>query len=226
MALLTCNGLSVLEATIRMPKIGAWDADVVIDTADASQFLAGQRVTLTTDDGEFSLVGTVRLSRTGVWIDSTRCRVVGGAGGLSQMVPARYYQYGTLKIPLGDILSAAGESLSSTADAGVLATSLQSWTTVAQRAGMEIAALAQAAGPAVSWRVLSDGTIWLGPESWPAAPDSFEYTLIDQHPNENRAEIGADTLALVPGMSLGGQNISHLVHTVEPERVRTSVFYE
>lgn len=209
-----------------MPKIGAWTADVVVDTADTTEFPSGTKVTLATVDGTFSLSGTVRPARVGVWLDSARCRIVGGAGGLTTVVPAKYYQFGTLKIPLGDVLSAAGESLSSATDGSVQATSLQSWTTVAQRAGLAISALAQAAGDDVSWRVLSDGTVWLGRETWSAAPSSYQYTLIDQHPNENRAELGSDTLALLPGMSLGGQNISHLVHTVEPERVRTVAFYE
>jgi hypothetical protein len=73
---LSLNGAAVQHGTLRLPRIGAWTAEVVVDVATAPS----GAVTLATGDGRYSLRGTV--VRSGVDGERAHVRIVGGAGGL------------------------------------------------------------------------------------------------------------------------------------------------
>lgn len=212
MALVTCAG-SVLRARIHLPLHGAWLADLVLDTATMP---TGQQTIAA--DGGLSLVGTVVDG--GVFLDAAHVRMVGGAGGLAKIVPAAAYRSAQLRDPLGAITQASGESLSSTVSQSVLSTSLAVWTLTSQRAARCLDELAQAAG--VGWRILSDGTLWLGAESWSSASLPDGAAILEQHPTERRFAIGTTTPALLPGVNLDGVgNVVAVDHWIEPAKVRT-----
>jgi len=74
------------------------------------------------------------------------------------------------------------------------------------------------------WRVLPDGEIWIGQESWPEV--SPERDLISEDPRGEFAEFGTDSPTLLPGTVLDGKRVSVVEHRIEPESVRTLVWYE
>lgn len=198
-----------------MPLAGAWVARIVVD-ADAA--LSGA-VTIAIDGGT-TLKGFAR--RSGDAFGRAEVLVVGGAGGLAAELGGRYYSGAPVQTILGDIVREAGEALSSTADAGALGTYLPAWTRTTARAGRQIAELL---GPLdVSWRILDDGTIWIGLDTWPAA--SLDYDLVEKAPGADRWVIAEETLGLRPGVTLDGRRVSYVAHSVTPEAIRTEIYFD
>jgi hypothetical protein len=229
--LLNINGYAIIRGSIRLPRVGVWNADIVVNTADS---ITGP-VVLETADGAFSLHGTAY--RQGIFQQTLSMRVIGGAGGLStppggigSALTPKFYQGATVRLVLGDILAACGEQLSTTSDTAVLATVLRRWVVMG---GPGKEALARLLEPLnVSWRVLPDGSVWVGTEKWPAAP-STQFDLIERHYGEGRVVIGSEQPFLMPGTLLtisssstqGTQYVSYVVHSISPEKIRSEAFF-
>lgn len=223
MALMTCAGADVgadvLRARIHVPERGTWWAPLALDTATAPS----GSVTLAAAGG-LSLKGFVAVA--GVFCDVAELQLVGGAGGLGKLVSPASYQNALLRDPLGAILKDAGESLSATTSANVLAVELRGWTVVAQDAAAAIDALCAAAskvlGNSITWRVLSDGTIWLGEESWPSQQLPRGADVLEVFPGEGRHVIGVETPALLPGVNVAGiGKVLAVDHWLTHDEVRT-----
>lgn len=222
MALVTANGAGVVSAVITMPRVGAWHAELVVDS-DAGVVGA---CTLAIDGG-LTLNGTAK--RAGVWQDTTFVRLVGGAGGLGKTARPQHYRSVSIRTVLQDLARASGELIAATADAAVLATQLVYWTTVAQPVSDVLGRLM--ADPRVAgaaWRILPDGTLWVGRESWPDArlADVIDYQRIAEAPHEGKAELGFEAPRLLPGQALGARRVSAVEHTVRDGSVRTLAWFE
>jgi len=223
MALVTCAGADVLRMRVHMPQRRSWWGWLDLDTATAPT----GKVTIAAAGG-LSLVGTI-LQPSGVFLDSARVRVVGGAGGLEQVISPGAYENAQLRDPLNAILSAVGESLSSTVSASILSVLLSHWTLSAIPAAQAIDELSWAAadalGQSIIWRVLSDGTVWLGAETWPSQTMPAGADVLEQAPAEGRFVIGATTPFIVPGVNL--QDVGNVIavdHWVRHDRVRADVW--
>lgn len=237
-ALLTITGAgtppaNVIRATIFLPRVGVWHADL---TVDASTALTGT-VTIATADGSFSLTGTVQ--RDGVFQQTLSMRIVGGAGGLADFtktVPPKAFQNVALQLPLTYVLASVGESLAPAgvapgqSDPGVLATFLRFWCVTK---GTATQALQRLLDPiATSWRVLPNGQVWVGTDTFPSAPN-VQFDVLERHFSEGRIVIGCEEPFLLPGTSLtlsasatqGVQPVSYVVHEVHAESVRTEAWF-
>lgn len=208
------NDRPCLRAQVRLPRAGVWIADLVVDGAGAIEGRAVLQL------GELELVGTA--SRTGIARDTATLRVLGGAGGLAREVPAKFYRRAPVKALLGDILAAAGEQLADTVSAALLSRQLFAYVQTKQKAADALRALADRLG--VTWRVLPNGRIWLGEESWAESTASLE--LISENPGAGVAEFGTDTPTLLPGVKVGGRKVSQVEHVLEPTSIRTKVWFE
>ena len=222
MALVTLSSPStsagVISGRIRIPRVGAWYADLVVDHG-ASEDLAGA-VELAIGNDQVRK-GTAH--RLGDRLGRTHVRVVAGAGGLQTPCKPKAYGNVPLRLPLNDVLSGAGEQLSSTADARVLAHQLPAWSTLAQASGEVVAELAAAIG--ATWRMLVDGTLWVGVETWPSS-EITDYSLVDSEPEFGRVKIASDEPTLLPGTSLDLGNVSYVEHHIGADRVRTLAWVE
>lgn len=223
MALISCAGADVMRMRLHMPQRRAWWAWLDLDTATA----ASGQVTIAADGG-LSWTGTVKQP-SGVFLDSARVRVVGGGGGLETLTSPAAYESAQLGDPLRAILSAAGEMLSSTVSASVTSVLLSSWTitaTYVSHALDELCFAASAAlGQTIIWRVLTDGTVWLGAESWPdlSMPDGAD--VLEQAPEEGRYVIGATTPFLYPGVNLDGVgHVAGVDHWISHSMVRADAW--
>lgn len=193
----------VIGGTIHRPLIGVWTADLVIDQPDGSGFPGGAKVTIKSQDG-YALTGVVAQGRTGDFLDAVHVRVVGGAGGMPTVVTARsYVQPGAF---VSDVLNGlcgdSGETLSDTIDESLLSQNLAAWSVKAEPTSYALTTLIGWVSPSLSWRVLSDGTLWVGNETWPSA--AVTYDLLSQDPKDAAYELGLQSPALEPGTTVDG----------------------
>lgn len=220
MSAVTLGGRAVTLATITLPARGVWCADVEVDTTDE---ITG-RAELVVDGGP-TWSGTVVSGGVshGLW----RGRIVGGAGGLRGTLPALAYRNATLADVLRDVLAESGEVLSpASAD---LSYAVALWQRSRGTASAAVAEIAAAAGYA--WRVLADGAVWLGVETWPDAGE-LEVTLLDRDTRGGLYMLSGDTLSLVPGVRLQVRDelgdvfidVGDVRHVIEPERFTTTVW--
>ena len=234
MAALTINGYAVINGEIRMPRVGVWSADLKVDTLALVGI--GGSVTIVSNDGVFSLVGVAY--REGLYTASLTMRVIGGAGGLGpapggvgQNLPPKFYQGVTVGYVLTDTLTACGERLSATSDQAVLSTNLKKWTRLGGPGKRAIARLLD--NIATSFRVLPDGSFWVGTDTYPPAVPT-QYDLVERHYGEGRVVIGCTQPFVMPGTLLTlvrsgvttTENVSNVVHTIKSNSVRSEVFFE
>jgi hypothetical protein len=223
-AFCSLNGLSAMEATVTLPRIGVWHADLSMDA------YAPQSGKATITLGTQTLIGS--FARNGVdTARRLRARVVGGAGGLATVLQPRSYGAVPLKIPLSDALRDAGETLSPSADTSLLTTQLSAWSRMQASASAVIASLLQVIPNAV-WRVLLDGTVWFGFESWPTTTLSDVFPM-QSEPEKGRVTIASVVPALLPGtafqFSVPGQGVqsvraSMVHHLVRATGLRTVIY--
>lgn len=214
----TVAGTAALSGAIHLPRIGAWAADVRLDTAA----VPSGRVDLVLAGGALRLVGTVLAPGTGAVRESAQVRLVGGAGGLRRTVGAAGYHNVPLSVPLRALISDAGEVLAQETDAGALGVFLQRWARMAGTAARSLEALASRAGQ--SWRVLPSGAVWLGPERWRAAAGTYE--VLEEMPQQRAVWLASDAPSVLPGQVLFGRPVGHVAHHFGPDEMRTAVTFE
>ena len=207
----TLNGITVLETSLHMPRIGVLWADIVLD-------------------GDVSLVGTATLSYAG-WAEplvgtvadggeSKHGRIplrMAGGGRLGEELPAKSYQGAPIRLPIRDVIEEAGEELSDTATGG-LDLVLTHWIRTQRPAAQCLGMLARTAG--FAWRFLPDGTFWFGDETWPASTVTYE--VMEQFPEQDAVFVATDGLIL-PGTTLQGRHVERVA--AFPHASRAKVWF-
>src|SRR5690606_41336452 len=197
----TANNRPLLSATITMPRVGAWHADVEVDGTKA---LDGP-VRLVVSGQEF-IGHTVRSNPLA---GRVRARIVGGGGQLSREVePRNYANSVSVRTVLADILG-DGERLSPQSDPGVLAITLAKWHRLSGAASHATVALLEGVG--ATWRVLNDGTVWIGRETWPEV--SPRPALLTEDWSGGIVNLGRAAPHHRPGTTLRGPRTGQAVHT-------------
>lgn len=216
MGFATVNDLDILAGTVCLPRAGVWHADLEADASDATALVGAVTVVI----GSLTLKGTA--FRSGAFVERAAVRVVGGAAGFAKSLAPKGYRAPTVQIVAKDILGDAGEALSSTVDAALVATQLPAWVRMAARASEQFGRLVDHLG--VGWRVLADGTVWFGAETWPTA--TLDDTgLLREWPEQARAEYAVDDFSLLPATTLGGRQVDYVEHAIVPDELRTRVWY-
>jgi hypothetical protein len=227
MALVTINDVGIISGTILRPLVGVWTADLVIDQSDASSFTAGTKVTIKSENG-YSLSGTVAENRSGAFLDAVYVRVLGGAGGMGKASSARsYVQPGAfVRDVLNGLCADSGETLSSTVDASFLGTNLTAWSVIGGNLVMRnLRALLDIVAPSLSWRILSDGTLWIGAESWTQVTTDFQ--VMHQDPSDGSFHLGIESPFVVPGTSLPDVgNVGMVQDDIESGSLRSRVWVD
>ncbi len=242
----TVDGNFGLRGRLAFPRTGAWYADLRVAfndseaqsttgadaTAIGDSFMktVAKQSTIDIDDGRLILVGAPEPG--GLWQEVNHVRLVGGAGGLRKTAAAKHYTTATVRVVLGDLLAGAGEKLSPTSDAVVLGTTIVTWTTVAIATGRLITQLLRTAAPAANWRVLPDGTVWVGVEKWPDSGlvEGDDYQVLTQDPARLYAKLGIEVPLLLPGTTLGegteARRVSYVEHVLDDPETRSEVWFE
>ena len=149
---------------------------------------------------------------------------MGGGGGLAGIAVAKSFQNISAKVVLQDALGAANEQLSSVADNPTVSTQLPGWTRLAAPYFEDLQAMAAYLG--VPWRVLNDGTVWLGPETWPTSKVSG-YTVKVWKPEELFAVMSSPTdCSIWPGTIWEGMNVDNIEHHFAADKLLTRVVFQ
>ena len=209
------NGKSILGGIVDMPAAGAWVARLRVDASE--ELPAGARA-ITVDVGGQTLIGTI--ARQGEYAGSLEVRIVAGSGGigsgtLGKTVAAKAYKQVPARIVAADILTAAGETLSATVSAAVLAQSLPFWHRHGGTAASAWGRLMRALG--VSWRVLADGSVWFGVETWPTA--SLAADELERVEGRGFVVYSPDA-PILPATTVAGRRLGAVVYTFTDASVR------
>lgn len=212
------NSLPILHGTVTLPRQGVWHAELVLEAATPPTGTAVLRV-----GASLSLRGTVVGS--GIFAGQVRARVVGGAGGLGTELPPRWYEGAPRELPLRDLAEEAGERLSSSCDPALLGEVLTpGWTRLRGTAAAALARLLEGTG--ASWRLLPDGSLWAGPETWPTAQGMADLVVLEEDRARGRLVLATEAPQLLPGQTLRGDRVSDVEITIEPEQLRVEALLE
>lgn len=100
---ITLNGLTVIEAKIRIPWRGVWHADLTLDVLDTSvvgALIAAPAAPLVLVIGGSVLSCVIDPEASGTFVSRAMVRVVGGRNGWAKTVPAQHFYD-----PTGGLLS-------------------------------------------------------------------------------------------------------------------------
>ncbi len=220
MAFATINGKDVLSALLSVPRAGTWRLDATVDAETAEGLTTDLALLL--DEGKSTWRG--RAFRSADAFGRIELRAVGGAGGLAKVLEGQSYRQVSARVVVTDLLELAGETLDPTADAAMLDTVLPWWTRDAGPCSTQLAAVAATLG--ATWRVLQNGRVWLGAETWPTSP-AFEHDLMRKVPADGRLELGAvEGYRLLPGTTFQDQRVGRVEHRLSPEALRTTVWLD
>ena len=222
MAYLEVNGFPCVRGQVVMPLSGAWVADVVAETEGRQGSFPAPGASVTLTIGQQNLAGTVRRGNSP--FGTTWARVIAGAAGLPSDLPAKSYSNPTVKQVLSDILKACGETLSQTSDQSLLNTSMPFWMRLAQPGWQCLANLIASANPAGTWRVLPDGTVWVGTDSWPQT-GMGDFELLEYWPQELKSEFYSDNPSLLTGQLWLGGKVTSVEHFVEPGKIKATALF-
>jgi hypothetical protein len=194
----------VSTGRLSLPRTGAWTADLLAMTDGP---LTGSAI-LTASGVQMP----AHIQRAEIVAGKLSMRLVGGAGGLGNLAEKKHYKGVTILHVLRDLLETAGETRAESTETAVLNTPLQAWTSLEVPIGALLQCLAETAGPDVTWRVLFDGTVWMGNETWPMCP--ADVRVIDADGANASQVLGTDSLGIWPGTTIAGRRVDQVVHEI------------
>ena len=183
------DGETVTEATLHVPNVGPWWAEVTFELAPALE--GGAAVVLSL--GELELRGTVDPNDNGVFGEQRKSRIIGGGGAWGTLLAAQHYHNdaGVRALAVAqDAARLAGESLGTFAPAADTV-----GLDYVRQAGTASRVLEDVVG-AVPWFVDYDGLTQVGARPT-AAVDVEAYQVLDADPRENLVTVAVDDLRTV-----------------------------
>lgn len=224
MADVTINGQGVVRARLLLKRRGNWTCYLDEIAGDSVPSGVVTMSWLGTNCSGYAL-------RSGTADTSIRAYVVGGAGNGGRALPAKMYDYQLpVSMVLRDILQDAGEQQSATIAPELLTSTIQRYVRRAGNLGQQLDQLADKLG--VTWRVLLDGTVWLGIDTWQPAT-SFPHVLSeDWAPASGCVPLLPETLGVLPGQLYTGPTngpavnayCGEIVYTIEPDASAATIY--
>lgn len=218
----TLNGLDTTRGDIKLPYAGAWTSEIEMNADEAPTgsvviLLMGRefRGTVVADPNDSA---SVLSGESGGWY---RCRTVGGAGGLDKTIqPVEWSGGATVAAILTQILGAGGEVQSGSIVPALLSKVLPQWSITRNSVGGALSALCETLG--IIWRVLDDGTVWIGtPTPTPITPP--EYILTEIHPETGVSELDLNSADFSPDHVFDGLTVRQVVYSWDGSEMRALV---
>lgn len=220
--LATVNGIEVIDGRITMPVRGVWTMNARVKS---DQVLSGV-VSIVAPDMKL----TGKIVRSGVYRGTTSLFAVAGANGLGQEIkPTGFYQ-SPVSVVLADIARLTGEKFSTTSDPNYTTLTVKQWNRRSDVAGVLLSNLVDylsslTDADAVNWRILDDGTIWIGVDKWTASTFQGQEISAPTDPAYLRRTIGSDSAGWRPGTTFNGNKIVMVEHIFTSSNYRTILEY-
>lgn len=193
-----------------MPQRGAWTADITVAT-DGD---IGPDIVIDEAFHGFAY-------RSTVYGASTSLRVVGGAGGLRNVIAAKGYQIAPAIQVAQDIASDCGEAL---APSAALSGLLTHWARPKGPAERALTQLADYLG--VLWRITPSGEILFTEDLF--LPVDTEGLPLNYVGSDGFIELGVDEIdhALLPGITFDDRKVYGVSHGFGAAGLRTTLFFD
>lgn len=215
MGVVRVNEVSVTRGSVAFGLQGTWCARLWLQGTNPDD-VAGD-VELAIGEETFSGTSTAATDAG----NEVSVEIVGGAGGLlKECEPQHYVAPATVRSVVTDALEVGGEQLSPTADSAVLDSVLPMWTRVRESVADVLKGLLEPLG--ASWRVLADGSVWIGKETW---PEAAEVLVESETPTLSSFRVAIETAAVLPGVTLQGKQISSVAYEITPKSIRADAIY-
>jgi hypothetical protein len=186
----------------------------------AEDFAITDPVSLQLSDN-VTLTGAVH--RAGIYSGRWSARIVGGTGGLSEILDPQSYRVAPLQLVLDDLMTATGETLSSDS-VSLLDHFVAHWHRIQGPASHTLHALSDETGH--TWRIDRDGTVWLGTDTWPEL-SGFEYDLTCHEQRRGVYTIAPRSEPLAtPAITFDGQQITTVVTKLGDGSLRQDLHYD
>ncbi len=217
---------SVRAGELSLDVRGNWIA--VLELAAAKSAPAGEVEIVVVRElgGPDTFRGFVRRGGLEEGTGVARVVVVGGKGELgARELPPRDHVAGVSSVTAGlvarGIADAAGEVLAPGVEAALDELDLDRWTR-ARGTGVEaIEHLAHVLD--LSWRVLADGSIWIGAETWPAGDLAVE--RLDEVHDDGAIDARPDGAQLRPGTVIAGRRVRRVTYRITESALRAELLY-
>jgi hypothetical protein len=215
MSQFTLAGRRVLSGQLLRPSVGVWSADLVVEGPDP---LPTSKVVLSSETGTTFQAFAAKAEPD----DGTlRVRLEGGGGGLARKAKAQSFRDVPLSTILSDTLRAVGESLSGASDAGIVGPKVSTYQRLERTAA---ATLREWAGlKKVVWRVLPDGTTWIGAGTRTAFKG--EARVLKRDGTKRCLIIALEDLTLGPEHTVDSLSVGCVIYTIRPDSLRAEALY-
>lgn len=216
--------LAVSTGLLRLSARGNWLAHLELGHDAAPAEGSAASLLLYREEGDpDTCVGTIRRSGILPGSETVTATLVGGAGKLLDQVPALDQVAGVTPLPAGlvarAIVDAAGEQLAAGVEDELDSYQLHRWTRFASSGRDALDLLVELLG--LTWRVLRDGSIWVGAETWPAVDGAAPHVGGD--PSDGMILYAPAGAPLDPGTTIDGRQAIAVDYRIEPGRVRAEV---
>lgn len=210
------NGAPLIASTLAFPRVGTWFADLEVDAEEASAF---DRVAIETDAGTF--LGRIDPGTALAVGGRVKARAIGGNAGFRTPIEPKFYRSIPARTVLSDALAVGGEKLSPTStDIDEI---LPFWTRHEATVGESFEECVAFLG--CTWRVLDDGTVWVGKETWPAAKVGADAAILAEVPSA-RSALLADASKLRPGQTFNGRHVGRVEIETAAGGERTVAYFQ
>lgn len=205
------DGVPILQARVLMQERGNWSTSCKLDDLEDDSPVPAGPVVLNLYGVEFR--GTVVPDRAGSFAGTRKLRVVGGSGGLDLELDAKNYSNSLVKFRtvFEDVMRDSGEVASHECDVAQLDVELAAWHRSSGKASEALSLLCDRAG--CQWRVLRDGTVWVGTDAWPEVEPSGE--VMHESHDDGLVRVQPDDASLVPGIVVRGQKVKKIIHSFD-----------
>jgi hypothetical protein len=221
------NGRAVLEASVHMPRLGQWHADIDLEGAEPTISGFVRLVATDTISGE-----TMSLAARVVSADPYRDRLhvflIGGSGNGDALMSPRSFRRSTGAAILQAIASTMGITIATSSSARVLSRLFERYSIPAVSAARALDLFAFEVG--ASWRYTETGDVWIGDEaespearSRNARRVSSAFVIVDRVPIDLRWIVVAEMPLPRPGQYLDDFLIGRVAYEIGADTSRVVI---
>lgn len=219
MTTIALNGIPTLSGKVFEPRVGTWWAEVQVS---GDEVPSGQvRLDFL---GELEFIGTVKSVRSAVDSELVTVRIEGGSGRLDELwLGPKHFRDVDLGTLIRDLTQRTGDTVDESVSGAVLGARVKFWTRPRTIGDAYLGSIAAEAGAA--WRVLRNGNLWMGAETWPT--ESHDYIIEKMLPADNAVIVAPQLLPTVsPGITFEGKRVAEVLTSWDARNLRQTVAFE